>query len=173
MHHINRLKTHDMTTIDHSTARWCAYFMRLIAANGGFDSEHALSIDDLDFPTSKYTSDFRKLFFLNFCPIKITKSTQMHYNDVIMGAMASQLTSLTIVYSTVCSGADQRKHQSSASLAFVRGIHRWPVNSPHKWPVTRKMILFDDAIMEPVGIQQSPDWFMVFPGLNSLGDHQK
>ena len=63
------------------------------------------------------------------------------------GAMASQITSLTIVYSNVHSGADQRKHQSSASLAFVRGIHRWPVNSPHKGPVTRKMFPFDDVIM--------------------------
>ena len=71
----------------------------------------------------------------------------VHYNDVIMGAMASQITSLTIVYSTVYSGADQRKHQSSASLAFVRGIHRWPVNSPHKWPVTQKMFPFDDVII--------------------------
>ena len=44
-----------------------------------------------------------------------------HYNEVIMGAIASQITSLTIVYSTVYSDADQRKHQSSASLAFVRG----------------------------------------------------
>ena len=61
-----------------------------------------------------------------------------HYNDVIMGAMASQITSLTIVCSIGYSGADQRKHQSSASLAFVRGIHRSPVNSPHKGPVTRK-----------------------------------
>ena len=61
-----------------------------------------------------------------------------HYDDVIMGAIAHQTTSLTIVYSTVYSGADQRKHQSSASLAFVRGIHRRPVNSLHKWPVTRK-----------------------------------
>ena len=64
-----------------------------------------------------------------------------------MGAIASQITSLTIVYSTVYSDADQRKHQSSASLAFVRGIHRGPVNSPHKWPVTRKMFPFDDVIM--------------------------
>ena len=64
-----------------------------------------------------------------------------------MGAIASQITSLTIVYSTVYSDADQRKHQSSASLAFVRGIHRWPVNSPHKWLVTRKMFPFDDVIM--------------------------
>ena len=70
-----------------------------------------------------------------------------HYDDVIMTTMASQITSLTIVYSTVYSGADQRKHQSSASLAIVRGIHRWPVNSPHKWPVTRKMFPFDDVIM--------------------------
>ena len=48
----------------------------------------------------------------------------IHYDDVIMGTMASQITSLTIVYSTVYSEANQRKHQSSASLAFVRGIHR-------------------------------------------------
>ena len=70
-----------------------------------------------------------------------------HYCDVIMSPTASQITSLTIVYSIVYSGTDQRKHQSSASLAFVRGIHRRPVNSPHKWPVTRKMFLFDDVIM--------------------------
>ena len=70
-----------------------------------------------------------------------------HYRDVIMSTMASQITSLTIVYLTVYSGADQRKHQSSASLAFVWGIHRGPVNSPHKWPVTRKMFSFDDVIM--------------------------
>ena len=62
------------------------------------------------------------------------------------GVIASQITSLTIVYSTVYSDADQRKHQSSASLAFVRGIHRGPVNSRHKWPVTRKMFPFDDVI---------------------------
>ena len=70
-----------------------------------------------------------------------------HYGDVIKGAIASQITSLIIVYSIVYSGADQRKHQSSVSLAFVWGIHRGPVNSPYKWPVTRKMFLFDDVIM--------------------------
>ena len=70
-----------------------------------------------------------------------------HYNDVIMSAMASQITNFKIVYSTVYSGADQRKHQSSASQAFLLGIHRWPVNSPHKGPVTRIMFLFDDIIM--------------------------
>ena len=64
-----------------------------------------------------------------------------------MSAMASQITSLTIVYSNVYSGADQRKHQSSTSLAFAWGIHRWPVNSPHKGPVTWKMFPFDDVIM--------------------------
>ena len=76
-----------------------------------------------------------------------TQELWNHYSDVIMSAMASQITSLTNVYSTVYSGADQRKHQSSASLALVRGIHRWPVNSPHKWPVTRKKLRFDDVIM--------------------------
>ena len=64
-----------------------------------------------------------------------------------MTAVASQITSLTIVYLTIHSGTDQRKHQSSASLAFVRGIHQSLVNSPHKWPVTRKMSPFDDIIM--------------------------
>ena len=73
-----------------------------------------------------------------------------HYNDVIMGSITSQITSLTIVYSMVYSDADHRKHQSSASLAFVRGIHRRPVNSPHKWPVTRKMFPFDDVIMHSI-----------------------
>ena len=66
-----------------------------------------------------------------------------HYSDVIK--MASWITSLTTVYSTVHSA--DKKYQSSASLAFVRGIHRWPVNSPHKWPVTRKMFPSDDVIM--------------------------
>ena len=71
-----------------------------------------------------------------------------HYNGVIMTAMASQITSLTIVYSTVYSGADQRIHQSSASLAFVPGIYRWPVNSPHKGPVRRKRFPLVDVIMD-------------------------
>ena len=62
--------------------------------------------------------------------------------------MASQITGLTIVYSSVSSD-DQRKHQSSASLAFARGIHRWPVNFPHKGPVTRKMFPFHDLFMLP------------------------
>ena len=78
----------------------------------------------------------------------IRKNGKGHYDEVIMAAMASQIISLTIIYSTVYSDADQRKHQSSASLAFVREMHRGPVNSPHKWPVTRKMSLFGDVIMK-------------------------
>ena len=83
------------------------------------------------------------------CPsnLNISKIIVNNHCDVIMDAMASQITSLAIVYSTVYSGADQRKHQNSASLAFVRGIHRWQVNSPHKWPITRKMFSFDNVIM--------------------------
>ena len=83
--------------------------------------------------------------------VAIDSTTRCRYlrchnnHDVIMSAMASQITSLTIVYLTVYS--DQRKHLSSASLAFVRGIHRWPVNSPHKGPVTQKMFPFDDVFM--------------------------
>ena len=71
----------------------------------------------------------------NICPLMTWKSwldQTKHYNDIIMSTMASQITSLTIVYSTIYSSTAQRKHQSSASLAFARGIHRWPVNSPHK-----------------------------------------
>ena len=74
-------------------------------------------------------------------------SITSYYHDVITGAVASQITSLKIVYSTVYSGADQRKHQSSASLVFVREIHRGLVNSTRKWPVTRKVFPFDDVIM--------------------------
>ena len=66
--------------------------------------------------------------------------TVSHYNDVIMGTIASQVISLTIVYSTVYSDADQRKHQSSASLAFVRGIHgdRWQMASNGLVPLGNK-----------------------------------
>ena len=65
-----------------------------------------------------------------------------------MSAMVSETTGVPMVCTTVYSVADQRNHQSSASLAFVRRIHRWPVNSPHKGLViTRKMFPFDDVIM--------------------------
>ena len=67
--------------------------------------------------------------------------------DTIMSPMASQITAVSIVCQAVCSGADQRKHQSYASLTFVMGFHLWPVNSPHKGPETRKMYPSYDAIM--------------------------
>ena len=93
-----------------------------------------------------------------------------HYNDVIMGAIASQITSHTIVFSAVYLDTDQRKHESSASLAFARGIHRRPVNSPHKWPVTRKMFPFDDVIMSASPLDRdevkwiwcSPIWKIIY-----------
>ena len=84
----------------------------------------------------------------------MVSSPALHYTDAIMGSIAYQITNLTIVYSTVYSGTDQRKHQSSASLASVWGIHRRPVNSPHKGSVTRKMFPFDDVIMR----RSSPVW---------------
>ena len=90
-----------------------------------------------------------------------------HYSDVMMSVMAYQITRLAIVYSTVCSSADQRRHQinifnnnqSSASLAFVRGIQWSPVNSPHKGPVTRNMFPFNDVIME-----LDLRWSVKYPG---------
>ena len=79
------------------------------------------------------------------CPNGITVAPT-HYDDVIVGVMASQITSLTIVYSTIYSDADQRKHQSSASLAFA-GNSPGTWEFPHKWPVTRKMSPFDHVFM--------------------------
>ena len=82
-----------------------------------------------------------------------------------MGAIASQITRLMIVYWTVYSDADQRKHHSSVSLAFVRGIHRWPVNHPHRGPVTQKMFPFDDVIMSYI---TGSDWHFSGASFNSL-----
>ena len=100
--------------------------------------------------------------------VKKVSNDSSHYSDVIMGAMASQITSLTIVYSTVYAGTDQRKHQSYASLAFVREVHRWPVDSPHKGPVTQKNLPFDDVVMfysvlwylGPVWLDQNQIWIL-------------
>ena len=80
-------------------------------------------------------------------PHPIPHPTPMHYSDVIMCAMASQITSFAMVCSTIYSGADQRKHQSCASLAFVRGIHRGPVNfitatSRHDCTIPNQTFLF-------------------------------
>ena len=105
-----------------------------------------------DNPVDEQQSAAQVLWTLSFGEVRCVDQAKYcklwHYNDVIMVAMVSQITSLTIVYSIFYSGTDQRKHQSSASLVFVRGIHRGPVNSPHKGPVTRKMLPFDDVIMK-------------------------
>ena len=85
-------------------------------------------------------------YSFSFVSVRLISLTLTHNGDVMMGAMASRIT-VSIVCTIVCSGADERKHQSFARLAFVRGIHRWPVNSPHKKPETRKMFPFDDVIM--------------------------
>ena len=79
----------------------------------------------------------------------------LHYSDTLMSMQASQITSLIIVYSSVCSGVDQIKHQSSTSLAFVRWIHWWPVNSLHKGPVTRKIFPIWCVIMITLLIVQT------------------
>ena len=100
-----------------------------------------------------------------FCYRKLMPFT--HYNDIIMSAMASQITTLMIVYSTVYSGRDQRKHQSSASLAFVRGIHRWLVNSPHKWPVTQNML--SSCILSNAVCHQIPLNIIIILGVGYLG----
>ena len=83
---------------------------------------------------------------------------QQHYSDVMMSVIVSQITSLTIVYPTVYSGTYERIHQSSASLAFVRGIHRWLLNSPHKGPVTWKMFPFDGVIMSGI---KGAEWSLI------------
>ena len=71
----------------------------------------------------------------------------LHYNDVTMTTMASQITSLTVVYSTVYSDADKKKTSKLRVTGLCVGNSPGAVNSPHKGPVTRKMFPFDDVIM--------------------------
>ena len=80
--------------------------------------------------------EYQQQQFTLFCSdnSRFDNSSPQHYSDVTMS-------------SAVCSGGDHSKHQSSASLSFVRGIHRWPVDSTHERPETRKMFPFDDVIM--------------------------
>ena len=97
-------------------------------------------------------------------------NVRCHYKDVIMSTMASQITSLTLVYSSVYSVADQRKHQRSMLLASVREIHWWPGNSPHKGPATRQMFPFDDVITWCNGVYLASCWntFHLFHPSSSL-----
>ena len=110
---------------------------------------------------SSHTRGFGLDYFLFIRqPCILPSASQYHYNDVIMSAVASQITSVFFFCSTAGSGPDQRKHQSSASLAFLRGIRRWPGHSPHKCPVTRKMFPFDDVIMMGFALlQQTVSWW--------------
>ena len=119
---------------------------------------------------SQSSPKFGPILGVIFCDFtdKNQAFTTTHYDDVIMTMLASHITSLTVVYSIVYLGVDQRKHQSSASLAFVWGIHRGPVNSPHKWPVTRKMFPFDDVIMPATVDGCSWQLLQPYPSHNSF-----
>ena len=103
---------------ERSTSSWWLHVLAPKKAPGHQQSLTLQWLRDINLPNASY------------CAIYILHCSQRHYNDVIMSATASQITSPTFVYSTVYSGADEMKHQSSASLAFVRGIHRWLVNFP-------------------------------------------
>ena len=109
----------------------------------------------------------------------------IHYSDVIMSAMASQITGVSTVCSAVCSYTDQRKYLSSAPLAFVRGIHRWPVNFPHKRASDLESVSiwwrhhvpknyffparWDRYLVEPLRRPSiSPNWLCCSQGLTAL-----
>ena len=128
---------------------WVICFSAVLGQLLKIDSSHGTN-----FVVSSVASEVVQMTILASCWILPYKGPVMrnvwtsswnffHNNDVIMSMIASQITSLISVYSTVYLGADQRKHQSSASLAFVWGSHR----DRYKGPVTRKMLPFDDVIM--------------------------
>ena len=121
-------------------------------------AKDTISMSDLWGPQCSHSRQDMALFELDLWRVMsraILFKNDAPYNDVLMSATASHITSVSIVCSTVCSSADQRKHQSSASLVFVRGIHRWPVDSSHKGPATRKMLQFVDVIMPCVRLSPS------------------
>ena len=137
------------------TVMWIEFTQKSAQLDAHRTNMPEASPDGNRFPTSKTSRTWAFSQLLLLCGrhhrspvfVKIMVNYLTHYDDVVMGAIASHITSLTIVYTTVYWDSDQSKHQSSASLAFVWGIHRGPVNSPHKGPVTRKMFPFDDVIM--------------------------
>ena len=138
-------------TVHHILHVWYAWWKYIISWNSYYSLIYHVLLNIIIHMNCKVDCEIWnttwKSMNLVHCGLVTSYGDKDHYNDVIMGTIVSQITSLTIVYSTVYSDADQRKHQCSASLAFVRRIHQWPVNSPHKWPVTRKMLPFDDIIM--------------------------
>ena len=127
-----------------NASRHCRWLINIGSGNGlGLSGDYMNQC----WPSSVIPYDITRPQWVNENVERLWMICVLHYGDAIMGVIASQITSLTIVYSTVFSDADQRIHQSSTSLAFVWGIHHGQVNSPHKWPVTQKMFPFDDIIM--------------------------
>ena len=123
------------------TSQWIAKFIRILCTSTSYAN----------------TWNVMSNFLYRFSPWRFLRPVVSWKSIYIENKNNTQITSLTTVYSSVYSDADQRKHQSSASLAFVREIHRGPVNSPHKWPVTRKMFPFDDVIMNLVHLLEIAD----------------
>ena len=100
-----------------------AYHVIIILLSSGLvTSKDAQWCELLSVASKNTISHMIYIFILMLC-----FQVAMHQSDVIMSAMASQITGVSIICSTVCSGAYERKYQSYASLTFARGIHRWPV----------------------------------------------
>ena len=149
-------------TIPHKTcAGSCDFCSCYIINSYNWTSTSAVNLNDMSkicITTTIHNFRCCQISMISCLPTRLSWQSlhPSHYSHVRLSAVASQISSLMIVCWTIYSDAEQRKHQSSVSLAFVRGIHRSPVNSPHKWPVTRKMFPFDDIIM--VLSKLSPKW---------------
>ena len=131
MHFKNRVKQIEAVILD-------IYDIIIVTSRVKFQCVHMLNLLIWNRNISEWETQYISFVCLGDFFYFIFASAS-HYYDIIMSAMPSQITGISIVCSTLGSVGDQRKHQSSASLTLVRAIHRWPVNSPHKRPVTRKM----------------------------------
>ena len=153
LYHIERMPIHSTTT--NNTASWGTWYTTVLYPTQGCIRGffiHQYLCKKINRPPPIY------LLWLKFScwgmawSVLVWSNISLHYLndncfDVIMSAMASQITSVSIAYSTVCSGAGQRKQYNSAPMTFVRGIHRWLADSPNKVPVTQKIFPVDDVIM--------------------------